>query len=521
MLPSSLLITRRWGGGIRPFYAPLSPRNLGVAELLIQTYRDHVGRRKGELNEAVEGLEELGHDYRYVRGLSVLLDRRCRLEAHAAINPVEARGVVFRIAHQEGLPTTPEERRAVLAQAASGLGVTAGELEATLYGDLEDELLIRDFEPVDPEALVRQYNLSLTQTLLFHSTELTFTAAGNWQRLFRKIKWLGLIYTIQRSDGGYQVRVDGPTSLFKLHRRYGTSMAKLLPTIVQNRWWSLRAKILLRRGDRRLLNLELDSQRHSRYMGTPEALEEAYDSRVEEDFARRFRALDTGWSLIREPEPIPVGTQVMIPDFAFQKAGLRVYMEVVGFWTPQYLQEKLEKLRKAGGLDMIVAADKELACRGLDRIGERLNVIHYRRHIPLRPVLDHLKAREEHLSEEQARRLSAEALIIQKPVVEAREIAERLGVLEDAVREVLREVEVPGYTRLGDMLINETKLGEIRERLEERLERGELGLEEASEIIEVLGGRRPTSILDALGYRIDWHGIDPRSAKIRRRTGRS
>ena len=520
MLPSSLLITRRWRDRIRPVYAELSQENLGVASLLIQTYRDHVGRRKGKLNEAVNGLEDLGYDYRYVRGLSALLDRRCQLESKAATDPVKARRQVFKIANEECLPTTPEARRTVLRQAASELGVTVDELEESLYGDLEDELILRGFEPVDPEALVKQYNLSLTQTLLFYSTELTFTTLGNWQRIFRQIRWLGLIYTIWRSVGRYQVKVDGPASLFKLNRRYGTSLAKLLPLIVQSQEWSVKAKILRRKGERRLLNLELDSQKHGGYMEAPETPEEAeiYDSQVEQDFANRFRALGTGWTLTREPEPIPVGRRVMIPDFRFQKGGLKVYLEVVGFWTPQYLEEKVKKLRLLGDVDMIVAADRNLACQKLDRIGERLNVIYYRRRVPLRPILAHLKAREERLVKEQTRRLRAETLTIQKPVVEARELAEKLGVLEDAVKGVFREKEFPGYTRIGDMLVKETKLKEIRERLENRLDQGELILGEASRIIEDAGGKRPTSILNALGYKIEWHGIDPQTTKIRRKS---
>ena len=515
-MPSSLLITRRWRDSIRPVYAKLSQENLGVARLLIQTYRDYVGRKKGELNEALDGLEELGYDYRYVRGLSALLDRRCQLESKAATNPVKARRQVFKIAHEGALPITPEARQIVLRRAASGLGVTVEELEASLYGDLEDALILMSFEPVDPELLVRQYNLSLTQTLLFYSTELTFTATGNWQRIFRQIKWLGLIYTIWRSDGGYQVRVDGPTSLFKLNRRYGTSLAKLLPVIVQSQGWGVKAKILHRKGERRLLNLELDSQKHGGYMEALEKPEEVYDSLVEQEFANRFKALDTGWKLTREPEPIPVGRQVMIPDFGFQKSGLRVYMEVVGFWTPQYLKEKVKKLRQLGDTDMIVAADRDLACRKLDRIGERLNVIYYQRRVPIRPVLAHLRTREERLVKEQTRRLRAKTFTIRKPVVEAKELAERLGVLEDAVKELLSEGEVPGYMRLGDMLIKETKLKEIQGRLEKRLDQGELSLGEASNIIEEEGGRRPTSILDALGYRVEWHGIDPQSARVRR-----
>ena len=517
MLPSSLLITRRWRDRIRPVYAPLSQENLGVARLLIQTYMDYLGRKKGELNETMEGLEQLGYDYRYVRGLSTLLDRRCQLESKVATDPVKARRQVFSMAHEKGLPTTLEARRHILHQAASKLRLTVEELEESLYGDLENELILKAFEPVDPEALIRQYNLSITQTLLFYSTELTFTAAGNWQRIFRQIKWLGLIYTIWRSDGGYQVKVDGPTSLFKLNRRYGTSLAKLLPAIIQGQGWSVKAKILRRKGERRLLNLELDSQKHGGYMKALKAPKEVYDSQVEQDFANRFRAVDTGWTLTREPEPIPVGRQVMIPDFGFQKGGWKVYMEVVGFWTPQYLKEKIKKLRLVDDVDMIVAADRDLACQKLDRIGERLNVIYYQRRVPIRPVLTHLKAKEENLVKEQTRRLRAETFNIQKSVVEARELAEKLAVLEDAVKEVLREREIPGYTRLGDMLIKESKLKEIQEKLEKRLEKHELNLREASKIIEDAGGRRPTTILDALGYKIEWHGINPQSANIRRR----
>ena len=145
-------------------------------------------------------------------------------------------------------------------------------------------------------------------------------------------------------------------------------------------------------------------------------------------------------------------------------------------------------------------------------------VLYYQRRIPFWPVIAHLKAREELLVKEQTRRLRSEAFTIQKSVVEAKELAERLGVLEDAVKEILRERAILGYTRIGDMLIRETKLKEIQERLEEQLDQGELSLGQASEIIEDAGARRPTSILDALGYRIEWHGIDPQSAKIRGKT---
>ncbi len=433
------------------------------------------------------------------------------------MDPVRVRREVFKTAHGRGLPVTAKDREDILHKAVTQLGITVEELEEALYGDLEGELILRGFQPLSPEALVRQYNLSLTQTLLFYSTELGFTAHGNWQRIFRQIKWLGLIYTIWRNDGEYQVKVDGPLSLFRLNRRYGTSLAKLLPTIIRSGRWSVRAKILHHKGARELLSLELDSEKHGGYMEAYDSPEEAYDSLVEQSFAERFRTLSTDWTLTREPEPIPVGGQVMIPDFSLEKGGIKVYMEVVGFWTPEYLKEKVRKLSSLGEVDMIVAADRGLACEKLDKIGERLKVIYYRGRIPMRPILAHLEKRERRLVEQQTKRLSFEEFNVQKDVVELRELAKELGVEEAALNEALKEREVPGYLNLGGMLVRDTKIREIRQRLEERMERGEISLDEASKIIEETGGKRPISILGALGYRIEWQGIDPESAKIRRR----
>ena len=205
----------------------------------------------------------------------------------------------------------------------------------------------------------------------------------------------------------------------------------------------------------------------------------------------------------------------MIPDFGFQKGSLQVYLEVVGFWTPQYLKDKIEKLSYLGNIDMIIAADADLACQKLDQIGRRLNVLYYNKKIPLKPVLAHLKDKEEQLAEEQARFLDLERVTVQEPVVEAEDLAETLGVLEEVAKRVLKEKSFPGYKRLGDMLIKEAKLQEIEERLRTRMEQGVLSLKEASRIIEDAGGKRPANILDALGYKIDWHGIDPNSARIR------
>jgi len=68
-----------------------------------------------------------------------------------------------------------------------------------------------------------------------------------------------------------------------------------------------------------------------------------------------------GWEIAREPEPLVVGGSVFIPDFALSKDSLKIYLEIVGFWTPSYIEKKLKKLSNVRDV-MIVAVDKKLSC---------------------------------------------------------------------------------------------------------------------------------------------------------------
>ncbi|SNQ61068.1 hypothetical protein MNV_2290009 [Candidatus Methanoperedens nitroreducens] len=63
---------------------------------------------------------------------------------------------------------------------------------------------------------------------------------GNYQDIFWKIKRLGLMYLIQ--DG--KIIIDGPVSIFKMTEKYGTALAKLLPTIMKCSKWNLKASIM-------------------------------------------------------------------------------------------------------------------------------------------------------------------------------------------------------------------------------------------------------------------------------------
>jgi predicted nuclease of restriction endonuclease-like RecB superfamily len=60
---------------------------------------------------------------------------------------------------------------------------------------------------------------------------------------------------------------------------------------------------------------------------------------------------------------LDLGAEVMIPDFALEHPdGRRAILEIVGFWTPEYLSEKLEKIHAADVDNLILAVSERLDC---------------------------------------------------------------------------------------------------------------------------------------------------------------
>jgi predicted nuclease of restriction endonuclease-like RecB superfamily len=388
-------------------------------------------------------------------------------------------------------------------------------VEASLYADLDSETRLTTVESWDPGDLLHAYNLSLAQTLLFRSATMTFTASSQWQRIFQQIKRLGLIYTIERVNTSYRVQVEGPLNLFRLTTRYGTHLARLLPTIVGTETWELHAQVQRRAEDRTLLTVHLSSQRHGSYFPmAPDPSTKRFDSHIEQDFAQRFQSLDTGWTLAREPHPLPVGRHVMIPDFRFTKAGMTVYLEIVGFWTPEYLQHKLTQLEALHDVDMILAADRALACQELERLRTQYTLIYYRKHVPMKPILQHLQRQEAHVAQQQLNALQHVDLQLSGTVVTIPELAMQLGVLPRVVASLLTTHPVSGYHLVSDTLIADRVWQRIATALAQRIHIGPLSLHETTQLIEALGGVHPTQILTALGYRIEWRGIDPTNARV-------
>jgi len=477
MLPRELLVVRKRKDSIRPRY--LSDTDL--AEELIHIFAQYQGEKYKKLLQKREEME--GADFKVVRGLSTLLERRCSFVSSSDLSGKDVRSFLF----EHGFVTTLEERDKLLEEASQFFHVSKSKVEKAMFSDLWAEQVLSEFNPLSPDELIRRYNLSLTQTLLFDALGLNFKAGGNYQYIFRQIKYLGLMYEID--DG---VRVTGPGSLFKKNRKYGTSLAKLLPVIMNAEKWQIHAIIETTiGGEPRILDFDLDSDSKVVFPVSTEAIAH-FDSEVEQQFYRDFKALNLGWDIVREPDVVKAGNYIVIPDFGFYKDGLKHYLEIVGFWTPEYLKKKISKLKEAEAT-ITVAVNKNLNCKKQDFLGD---VIFYNNKIPLMDIVKILREMEEKQIEKELNELGE--INISQDVVSIKEMAKELHVNP----KTLTEIEIPKYIAIGEQIVSKIFLEKVKDEIRQ--------FQNYQKVEEILGNHNLTTLaLEYMGYKVIWEGLHP------------
>jgi predicted nuclease of restriction endonuclease-like RecB superfamily len=513
VLTKDLLRVSRAGGGYHPQFAGTDRESL--AARVIGCYQGHIGESRERLDGALTDIERDSDDFKLVRGFAKLLEREAAFETRAPVEPTRARRAAFSAAEEVGV-VREAERQHALERAADSLDVTANAVADSLYADREKrQELVSVAVPWDPTGLVTQYNLSLAQTALFDATEVRIRSSDP-KRIVSAVKRLRLLYEVRRlpgeerrtvADTDREVIVTGPDALFRSSRRYGTRFARLLRTVAGTAAWRLEATVD-DRGTERELVLETDD------VTVPDAdpvTEMTFDSGVEADFAARFQALDLDWTLVREPDPLAAGEHVVIPDFAFdwRHGDFRVYFEIMGFWTPEYVEKKLSRLADLEDVDLLVAVDESLGVAEgtTDRTGtgdaaaeieaRDHRAIPYSGTVRVKDVRDALREYEERLD---ARAIAdlPDKLRPDADVVTLAALAADHGVSERAIE----SVTFPEHERVGRTLVRPA----VIETLADRIEAG-MDLATAETILDEYGIDDASATLSLLGYRVEWEGL--------------
>jgi hypothetical protein len=237
MLPPELLRVRRRSGRIRLQLA--RDEALSLAKTLISVYEEHIGLTRGELREALGACEELGFDYKLVRGLSAVLEERCEFMSRASVDPVKARKAVFEEAGGR-VVATEEERNRVLSTVAFRLGLSVHELDRSLYADLDDEQELAEFFAVESTDLLKGYNLASTVALLAHAGCIELTYRRRDEGLVENGEKLGSCDVSASGSLSKMVVKWKPTNLIMYK---AVNLEAFLDRILSHSWWRLTADV--------------------------------------------------------------------------------------------------------------------------------------------------------------------------------------------------------------------------------------------------------------------------------------
>ncbi len=360
------------------------PRFLGDADRpwirrLVEGCDHLTGRTMRELDERLrEPLLGVPDDKR--RLVTHVLLGLARSRIGSAVPPREARALAFTAAARD--PGRPAH--AVLADCAAELRILPEALREALFADLPGERLALPPASIDPGEFALRANLLHAQAILARAVRVEIALEGNARAVLRNASLRGLICTVAPGSvaDGARVEVSGPFALFRRTLLYGRALGSLLPVLAWTRRFRLDAECELRgRG----VTVTLASGDPI----FPSSEPRRFDSQVEERFARDFGRAAPGWAIVREPEPIQAGGHLVFPDFAIYPRNAperRWLVEIVGFWTPEYLGAKLQRLREARIANLVLCIDQARNV-GPGDLPEAARVVRYRRRVDPRSVL--------------------------------------------------------------------------------------------------------------------------------------
>jgi hypothetical protein len=252
ILPHELIKVRRTKAALTPLFA--DEEKLGLAKTLIAIYAENKDKKRADLGEDLAACEELGYDFKLVRGLSAVLDSRCIFGARSFIPPPKARRLLFEEAARR--PSISERDRAeIMGKVAEGLGVALADLDESLYADLSDEQFLIDFREPKPDELLRLYNFALISVVIAYSLHIVVGYSGKNEGLERAA----------RSLGEPEVRVGSISVDLKPSKQVGLRGGKvevLLSRLIESKDWSLRAEVAYPPRYHETRPLELNKREH-------------------------------------------------------------------------------------------------------------------------------------------------------------------------------------------------------------------------------------------------------------------
>lgn len=370
---------------------------IGYAEQMLKLYREGVGKTRHELHEGVRQIfmEEPDCPTKRMDAFCKLLDEVSVFDTDKGRKSAALRQKVFRsVAPFHPLVTTKDRlfehvEKDIKRKIAGELGMDWETIDQSLFSDVIEFNRLKSFSGYpDPRALLSRYNVAQVQVALYRATRLIVWAKEDFKTIVRYAKLARLLHqiTFDPDSQTYCLRFDGPASVLRETQRYGVNMARFLPSLLACREWQMKASIRTSRGGWEN-SLEESS---ASGLKSPLTHPEEFDSSTEEGFAKKWGTEKReGWTMRREGRILHHRQKVFVPDFYFKHDnGREVFLEIVGFWTPEYLRDKTNTIREFQKECILLAVAERV---GLGEMPAGIDIITYKTALPLKPVLESLR----------------------------------------------------------------------------------------------------------------------------------
>jgi hypothetical protein len=167
-------------------------------------------------------------------------------------------------------------------------------------------------------------------------------------------------------------------------------------------------------------------------------------------------------------------------------------------------------LRELDVDNLLIAVDRSLNCSQLEKV--KGFVILYDKKVPVKPIVGFLKHLEETAILQEVVTIDGSKLQLEGDLIDVLRLADEQAVSVGALKRWLNANPAAQYRLIGMQLISEEKLRKITKKIQAA---HGCALSTALQIIEEEGILSPETTLEALGFVVEWRGLDPDNATIR------
>lgn len=336
---------------------------------LYEIWMNSIGKTKRDIKESFQEHED-HTNYKMIRGYFHILSGLSRFK-----KKFEGAEKIREFLFSFGPVLSEDEREKVIQRAKMVFGTDFS--PEMMWSDIDDRLILEEFENISLEDTVKIYNLALIVgiALLAHRIKLKTTNTGSILRLAKRLK---LMYEVDQQG---LIHIFGPESLISESQRYKLQIAKCFCKIIKQKnstVWVETPKGCFK-----------FSPEYLRYIPAIE-VSEAYDSKIEEDISKLIKDALPYASIQREPDAFVTSAGVFIPDFKISTKRKDLFIEIVGFWTKEYIERKLAKLSDFKK-DILLIVSEENSLDVKQKLPQGSNVIYFRREIPYLEILKKIK----------------------------------------------------------------------------------------------------------------------------------